>query len=87
LRPGTAEEAAELLRSLGEQRRPVRPRGGGTKDWGPAIADAVEVETGGLARILPELLSEISDMHFDGPFVHIANVSRIAVLLAAHHPD
>ena len=52
MRPGTAEEAAELLRSLGEQRRPVRPRGGGTKDWGPAIADAVEVETGGLARIL-----------------------------------
>ena len=34
-RPGSPEEAAELLRSLGEAGSAVRPRGGGTKlDWG-----------------------------------------------------
>jgi len=68
LRPGSAEEAAALLRELAEAKpvttppaeagsearqegRAVRPRGGGTKDWGPPI-DAVDVETGGLNRIL-----------------------------------
>jgi glycolate oxidase FAD binding subunit len=51
LRPGSAEEAAQLLRTLGEEGRPVRPRGGGTKDWGPVLEGAV-VETGGLARIV-----------------------------------
>jgi glycolate oxidase FAD binding subunit len=54
LRPDTAAEAAALLRSLGEEGRPVRPRGGGTKDWGPG-GDGVGgtvLETGGLARIL-----------------------------------
>src|SRR4051795_3152572 len=53
-RPGSPEEAAELLRSLGEARKPLRPRGGGTKlDWGglgePTVVD---VETAGMARIL-----------------------------------
>ena len=52
MRPDTPEEAAELLRTLGEEGRPVHPRGGGTKDWGPVIEDAAIVETGGLARIL-----------------------------------
>ncbi len=52
MRPDTPEQAAELLRSLGEEGRPVHPRGGGTKDWGPVIEDAAVVETGGLARIL-----------------------------------
>jgi len=51
LRPETAEDAAALLRTLGEEGRPVRPRGGGTKPWGPAIDGAV-LETGGLDRIL-----------------------------------
>jgi glycolate oxidase FAD binding subunit len=51
LRPGTAEEAAQLLRTLGEEGRPVRPRGGGTKPWGPVV-DGADVETGGLNRIL-----------------------------------
>jgi glycolate oxidase FAD binding subunit len=51
LRPGTAEEAAQLLRTLGEEGRPVRPRGGGTKDWGP-VADGAVLETSGLSRIL-----------------------------------
>jgi glycolate oxidase FAD binding subunit len=50
-RPGTPEEAAELLRALGEEGRPVRPRGGGTKPWGPT-GDGVELETGGLNRIV-----------------------------------
>jgi len=52
LKPGSAEEAAALLRTLGEEGRPVRPRGGGTKDWGPLREGAAVVETGGLARIL-----------------------------------
>ena len=51
MRPGSAEEAAQLLRTLGEEGRPVRPRGGGTKPWGPVI-DATAVETRGLGRIL-----------------------------------
>ena len=51
MRPGTAEEAAQLLRTLGEEGRPVRPRGGGTKPWGPVV-DGADVETGGLNRIL-----------------------------------
>jgi glycolate oxidase FAD binding subunit len=51
VRPGSPEEAAELLRSLGEEGRPVRPRGSGTKPWGPRD-DGVEIETGGLHRIL-----------------------------------
>jgi glycolate oxidase FAD binding subunit len=53
LKPGTAEEAAALLRTLGEEGRPVRPRGGGTKDWGPLMeGDCAVVETGALNRIL-----------------------------------
>ena len=51
MRPGTAEEAAELLRVLGDEGRPVRPRGGGTKPWGPVLEGA-DVETGALDRIL-----------------------------------
>ena len=53
-RPGSPEEAAELLRSLGEARRAVRPLGGRTKrDWGGAGEPvAVELETGGMAQIL-----------------------------------
>jgi glycolate oxidase FAD binding subunit len=48
LRPETAEEAAALLR---DAEGPVRPRGGGTKPWGPPD-DGTVLETGGLARIL-----------------------------------
>ncbi|HEX2102624.1 MAG TPA: FAD-binding oxidoreductase [Solirubrobacteraceae bacterium] len=53
-RPDTPEEAAELLRTLGEARRPVRIRGGGTKSgwaWdGEPVA--LEVVTGGLSRVV-----------------------------------
>ena len=53
MKPGSAEEAAQLLRALGEEGRPVRPRGGGTKDWGPLMDDTCAVvETGGLGRIV-----------------------------------
>jgi glycolate oxidase FAD binding subunit len=54
VRPGSVQEAAALLRDLGAQGRAVRPVGAGTKlDWGgPSPADAVALETGGLARIL-----------------------------------
>ncbi len=48
MRPGTAREAAELLRAADS---PVRPQGGGTKPWGPAD-EATPLETGGLNRIL-----------------------------------
>jgi FAD/FMN-containing dehydrogenase len=51
--PGSPEEAAALLRSLGEAGRPVRVRGGGTKlDWGGlGRAISVELLTGGLDEI------------------------------------
>jgi glycolate oxidase FAD binding subunit len=52
LKPASAEEAAALLRTLGEEDRPVRPRGGGTKDWGPVLEGAAVVETGALDRIV-----------------------------------
>jgi glycolate oxidase FAD binding subunit len=48
LKPSTPEEAAALLR---EHEGPVRPRGGGTKPWGPDGEGAV-LETGGLDRIV-----------------------------------
>jgi glycolate oxidase FAD binding subunit len=53
-RPASPEEAAALLKALGEQERAVRIRGGGTKlDWGGAGDPvAVELETGGLAAIV-----------------------------------
>jgi glycolate oxidase FAD binding subunit len=53
-RPGSPEEAAALLRSLGEGGRAVRPVGGRTKlDWGGVGEPvAVELETGGMAEIL-----------------------------------
>jgi len=49
-RPASPEEAAALLKALGEQDRTVRVRGGGTKlDWGgTGDVVAVELETGGL---------------------------------------
>jgi glycolate dehydrogenase FAD-binding subunit len=53
-RPGSPEEAAQLLKSLGEAGRAVRPLGGRTKqDWGGVGEPvAVELETGGMAKIL-----------------------------------
>jgi glycolate oxidase FAD binding subunit len=52
-RPSSVEEAASLLRALGEARTPLRVRGGGTKEWCPTgTPPRVEVQTGGLARIL-----------------------------------
>jgi glycolate oxidase FAD binding subunit len=51
LKPGTPAEAAALLRTLGEEGRPLRPRGGGTKQWGPP-SDGAVLETGGLDRIV-----------------------------------
>jgi glycolate oxidase FAD binding subunit len=50
-RPTSAEEAAELLKTLAGEGRTVRPRGGGTKPWGPQ-RDELPLETGGLDRIL-----------------------------------
>jgi glycolate oxidase FAD binding subunit len=53
-RPGSPEEAAALLRTLGEAGRAVRPLGGRTKrDWGGTGEPvAVELETGAMAKIL-----------------------------------
>jgi glycolate oxidase FAD binding subunit len=52
--PGTPEEAAELLRTLGTDGRAVRVRGGGTKSAWAAGGEPVELEivTGGLSRVL-----------------------------------
>jgi glycolate oxidase FAD binding subunit len=61
-RPGSPEEAAELLRSLGEAGKAVRPRGGGTKlDWGGVGETiAVELETGGMAKILEHNVGDLT---------------------------
>jgi glycolate oxidase FAD binding subunit len=61
-RPGSPEEAAELLRSLGEAGKAVRPRGGGTKiDWGGVGEPiAVELETGGMAKILEHNVGDLT---------------------------
>jgi glycolate oxidase FAD binding subunit len=61
-RPDSPEEAAKLLRSLGEAGKAVRPRGGGTKlDWG-GIGEpvAVELETGGMAKILEHNVGDLT---------------------------
>src|SRR3954449_3836284 len=61
-RPGSPEEAAELLRSLGEGRKPLRPRGGGTKlEWG-GLGDptVVDIETTGMARILEHNVGDLT---------------------------
>ena len=61
-RPGSPEEAAKLLRSLGEAGKAVRPRGGGTKlDWG-GIGEpvAVELEMGGMAKILEHNVGDLT---------------------------
>ena len=51
MKPETAEDAAALLKTLGEEGRTVVPRGGGTKPWGPPGEGAV-VETDGARRLL-----------------------------------
>jgi glycolate oxidase FAD binding subunit len=60
-RPGSPEEAAALLRSLGEAGKAVRVRGGGTKDWG-GIGDpvAVDLETAGMAKILEHNVGDLT---------------------------
>jgi glycolate oxidase FAD binding subunit len=61
-RPGSPEEAAELLRSLGEAGRAVRPVGGRTKlDWGGlGEPPEVELETGGMAKILEHNVGDLT---------------------------
>ena len=48
LRPGTRGGGRGAAAPLGEEGRPVRPRGGGTKPWGPPTRRRRRVETGGL---------------------------------------
>jgi glycolate oxidase FAD binding subunit len=50
-RPGSAQEAAELLKTLAGEHRAVQPRGGGTKPWGRQ-GDEMPLETRGLDRIV-----------------------------------
>ena len=52
--PGSPEEAAELLKTLGADGRAVRVRGGGTKSaWGASGAPVdLEIATDGLDRVL-----------------------------------
>jgi glycolate oxidase FAD binding subunit len=61
-RPGSPEEAAQLLRSLGEAGRVVRPVGGRTKlDWGGlGEPPEVEIETGGMAQILEHNVGDLT---------------------------
>jgi glycolate oxidase FAD binding subunit len=50
----TVEEAASVLRELGDAGRRVRPRGGGTKDWLPPVPgdQPVAVDTRGLDQVV-----------------------------------
>lgn len=48
MRPGSVEEAAELLKGF---EKPVRPVGGGTKPWLP-VREEEPLETGALNRVL-----------------------------------
>jgi len=61
-RPGSPEEAAELLRGIGEAGRAVRPLGGRTKlDWGGVGEPvAVELETGEMAKILEHNVGDLT---------------------------
>ena len=61
-RPGSPEEAARLLKALGEAGRAVRPLGGRTKqDWGGVGEPiSVELETGGMAKILEHNVGDLT---------------------------
>jgi glycolate oxidase FAD binding subunit len=61
-RPGSPEEAARLLRELGEAGRAVRPRGGATKlGWGGVGEPvAVELETAGMNGILEHNVGDLT---------------------------
>src|SRR5215210_2016909 len=61
-RPGSPEEAARILGSLGKAGKAVRVRGGGTKlDWGGVGEPvAVELETGGMAKILEHNVGDLT---------------------------
>ncbi|MGH2750046.1 MAG: FAD-binding oxidoreductase [Actinomycetota bacterium] len=50
--PATAQEAAEVMRALGEEGTPLRPRGGGTKfSWGARLDPGAVVSTRALNRV------------------------------------
>ncbi len=74
VRPGTIEEAGELLRELGASGRPLRVRGGGTKlGWGAAgVPPAVEVQTGGLDRMLEHNAGDFTAVLEAGVPLHLA---------------
>src|SRR5215203_2592810 len=61
-RPGSPEDAARILGSLGKAGKAVRVRGGGTKlDWGGVGEPvAVELETGGMAKILEHNVGDLT---------------------------
>ena len=77
----SASSVDELARWLAESAAPVRPRGGGTKlGWGaPPPADAIELDTSGLDRVLE---------HNAGDFTAIveagARVADLRARFAAH---
>jgi glycolate oxidase FAD binding subunit len=77
--PASPEEAAALLKALGEQERTVRIRGGGTKlDWG-GTGDpvAVELETGGLDAIVEHNVGDFTAILQAGvPLAHAQDVFR-----------
>jgi glycolate dehydrogenase FAD-binding subunit len=78
-RPASPEEAAALLKALGESERAVRIRGGGTKlAWG-GTGDpvAVELETGGLAAIVEHNVGDFTAILQAGvPLAHAQDVFR-----------
>ena len=68
--PGTPEEAAELLKALGDEGTAVRVRGGGTKPWGaPGEPVDLEVATDALDRVLE---------HNEGDFTAVLEAAGLA---------
>jgi glycolate oxidase FAD binding subunit len=88
-RPASPEEAAALLKALGESERTVRVRGGGTKlDWG-GTGDpvAVELETTGLAAIVEHNVGDFTAILQAGvPLAHAQDVFRAEGQMLALDP-
>src|SRR5688500_9837922 len=90
-RPTSPEEAAELLRELGDTQRTVCPRGGATKlGWGgPAEPAAVELDTSGLGTLLEHNEGDLTAVLQAGvPFAEAqATFNAAGQMLALDPPD
>ena len=74
--PSTPQEAAEVMRALGEAGTPLRARGGGTKfDWGHPSDPSAIVSTSNLNRVLEHNAADMTAVLGAGtPFAHAQSV-------------